>query len=216
MIEQKRLSNSVYTITMHHLAHLPTIIQQCSSLRNISMRSLEREIGRYKRKMRARVGIEQNALNVVEKVTNFQFLETAKMIDFSVLYDRDPDFRTSGFINHPAAAQIEASENYPQLWKPFGKAVTLQANNSTDWIEKLVPMNRFVEALKAYKRRFLSLRKNDHVYVPIENVVLTPASKMWCDSHIMVSALFKSMSNNSNNSDRGGEHVIFESNIRRR
>ncbi|CEP15948.1 hypothetical protein [Parasitella parasitica] len=214
MIEEKRLSNCIYTITMHNLTHLPLIIQQCSSLRNISMRSLEREIGNYKRKMRARVAVEQNALNVIEKVTYFKFLETTKMIDFSVLYDRDPDFRRSGFINHPAVAD-EGDPDYPQLWKPFGKPTILQANNMSEWIENLVPMFKFIEALKAYKRRFQSLRRSELVHVPVQNVTLLPASKMWSDSHIMVSALFKSLSN-SNNSDRGGEYVIFESNIRRR
>ncbi|CEP16958.1 hypothetical protein [Parasitella parasitica] len=214
MIEEKRLSNCIYTITMHNLTHLPLIIQQCSSLRNISMRSLEREIGNYKRKMRARVAVEQNALNVIEKVTYFKFLETTKMIDFSVLYDRDPDFRRSGFINHPAVAD-EGDQDYPQLWKPFGKPTILQANNMSEWIENLVPMFKFIEALKAYKRRFQSLRRSELVHVPVQNVTLLPASKMWSDSHIMVSALFKSLSN-SNNSDRGGEYVIFESNIRRR
>ncbi|CEP14481.1 hypothetical protein [Parasitella parasitica] len=203
MIEDKRLSNCIYTITMHNLIHLSLIIQQCSSLRNISMRSLEREIGNYKRKMRARVAVEQNALNVVDKVTYFKFLETTKMMNFSVLYDRDPDFRKSGFINQPAAAD-EGDEDYPQLWKPFEKPVTLQTSNTSDWIENMVPMFRFIESLKSYKRRFQSLRRSEPVHVPVQHVTLLPASKMWCDSHIMVSALFKALSN-SNNSDRGGE-----------
>ncbi|CEP19777.1 hypothetical protein [Parasitella parasitica] len=111
-------------------------------------------------------------------------------------------------INQPAAAD-EGDENYPQLWKPFGKPVTLQTNNTSDWIENMVPMFRFIEALKSYKRRFQSLRRSEPVHVPVQHVTLLPASKMWCDSHIMVFALFKALSN-SNNSDRGGEFRKYD------
>ena len=88
---------------MHHLSHIPHIIEQCSSLRNISVRSMEREIGNYKKKMRARINADANAMNVLESITRFKFIETTKMIDFSALYNRNETTNKQDFEYHPGS-----------------------------------------------------------------------------------------------------------------
>ena len=212
-ISTKALSNSVYKATMHHLSHIPHIIEQCSSLRNISVRSLEREIGNYKKKMRARVNADANALNVLERITRFKFLEATKMIDFSTLYNRNPEHNKRGFIYHPAAL-LDNNHSYPQLWEPFSSPVLLSNTNPNTTIENLVTMEKFISALCSYKRRYLGINKGQPISA-IKYITFIPAAKLWSDSNVLTSALFKSKSQ-SNGSNRGGEYIMFESNTKKR
>lgn len=213
-IAAKVLSISVYTATMHHLHHLPQIIEQCSALRNISVRSLEREIGNYKKKMRARVNVDKNAVNVLEQITHYKFLESTKMMDFSILYNRNPEYNRKGFIEHPAAAN-DLNSVYPQLWQPFGDSILVSNENSTSTsIDGLITMNTFIMALGGYKRRYLGISKGQPISLNIDRIIV-PTAKLWFDAHLIKSALFKSKLNFSAN-ERGGEYIMFESNIRKR
>ncbi|KAI9243120.1 hypothetical protein EDC94DRAFT_671936 [Helicostylum pulchrum] len=149
-IASQALSNSIYKSSMHHLLHIPHIIEQCSSLRNISVRSMEREIGNYKKKMKARVNVDANAINVLERITRFKFLETTDMIDFSVLYNRNPESAKTGFVYHPAT-KIDNCKDYPQLWEPFSSPVLLPANYSGEsTIEGLIRLDKLILALGTF------------------------------------------------------------------
>ncbi|KAI9243536.1 hypothetical protein EDC94DRAFT_700008 [Helicostylum pulchrum] len=213
-IASKALSNSIYKSSMHHLLHIPHIIQQCSSLRNISVRSMEREIGNYKKKMRARVNADANAINVLERITRFKFLETTDMIDFSVLYNRNPERNKTGFVYHPAT-KIDNCKDYPQLWEPFSSPVLLPANYSGEsTIEGLIRMDTFILALSAYKRRYLGINKGRPLVLSLDETI-TPTAKLWLDSHVLTSVLFKSNLPASSNK-RGGEFIMFESNVKKR
>ncbi|KAI8640490.1 hypothetical protein BD408DRAFT_434132 [Parasitella parasitica] len=218
LIQAKVLSNSVYTITMHHLHHIPQIIEQCSSLRNISVRSLEREIGNYKKKMRARVNVDKNAVNVLEQTTQYKFLESTKMLDCSSLYDRNPEYMSKGYIDHPATIYqgTNDSQKYPQLWQPFGDSFFLSDEPASS-IEDFTTVSKFINALAGYKRRYLGISKNTNISINLHQCVQS-ASKLWFDSHIIRSALFKhkNISESSGANERGGEYIMFDSNIRKK
>ncbi|GAA5806561.1 hypothetical protein HPULCUR_012098 [Helicostylum pulchrum] len=210
-IASQALSNSIYKSSMHHLLHIPHIIEQCSSLRNISVRSMEREIGNYKKKMKARVNVDANAINVLERITIFKFLETTDMIDFSVLYNRNPESAKTGFVYHPAT-KIDNCKDYPQLWEPFSSPVLLPANYSGEsTIEGLIRLDKLILALGAYKRRYLGISKGRPLALKLDKTI-TPAAKLWLDSHVLTSVLFKSNLPVSS-TKRGGEFIMFESNF---
>lgn len=187
----------------------------CSSLRNISVRSLEREIGNYKKKIRARVNVEANALNVLERVTRFKFLDTTGLIDFSVLYNRNPNHSKRGFTYHPAASHNPDCHNYPQLWEPFSLPISISDHESSISIEDLIQTDKFFQALCGYKRRFLGISRAAPLELTVNEAII-PAAKLWSDSHILISALFKSRSKAFSSNNRGGEYVLFESNVRKR
>ncbi|GAA5796397.1 hypothetical protein HPULCUR_001769 [Helicostylum pulchrum] len=209
-IASQALSNSIYKSSMHHLLHIPHIIEQCSSLRNISVRSMEREIGNYKKKMKARVNVDANAINVLERITRFKFLETTDMIDFSVLYNRNPESAKTGFVYHPAT-KIDNCKDYPQLWEPFSSPVLLPANYSGEsTIEGLIRLDKLILALGAYKRRYLGISKGRPLALKLDKTI-TPAAKLWLDYHVLTSVLFKSNLPVSS-TKRGGEFIMFESN----
>ncbi|KAI9243382.1 hypothetical protein EDC94DRAFT_669616, partial [Helicostylum pulchrum] len=211
-IASQALSNSIYKSSMHHLLHIPHIIKQCSSLRNISVRSMEREIGNYKKKMKARVNVDANAINVLERITRFKFLETTDMIDFSVLYNRNPESAKTGFVYHPAT-KIDNCKDYPQLWEPFSSPVLLPANYSGEsTIEGLIRLDKLILALGAYKRRYLGISKGRPLALKLDKTI-TPAAKLWLDSHVLTSVLFKSNLPVSS-TKRGGEFIMFETNNR--
>jgi hypothetical protein len=203
---------------MHHLHHIPQIIEQCSSLRNISVRSLEREIGNYKKKMRARVNVDQNAVNVVEQTARYKFLESTKMLDCSSLYDRNPEYMSKGYIEHPATRHhgTDDSQKYPQLWQPFGDSFFMSDQPASS-IEGFTTVSKFINALTGYKQRYLGISKNQDVSIDLDQTI-KPASKLWFDSHIIRSALFKkkNQSESSGTSERGGEYIMFDSNIRKK
>lgn len=198
---------------MHHLFHIPQIIRQCSSLRNISVRSMEREIGNYKKKMRARVDAEANALNVIERIARFKFLDTTKMMDFSTLYNRNPQSQSKGFIYHPLT-YIDNCKDYPQLWEPFSSPVIISRNSAVDSsIEGLIRMDKFIQAISSYKRRYLGITKGRPLTLNLD-MEITPAAKLWLDSHVQTSTLFKKKHPSRNN--RGGEYIMFESSVKKR
>ncbi|CEP06937.1 hypothetical protein, partial, partial [Parasitella parasitica] len=215
-IQDKAISNNIYRASMHHLCHIPHIIEQCSSLRNISARSLEREIGNYKKKMRARVNVDANAINVFERITRYKFLETTGMIDFSTLYNRNPEYKRRGFVEHPAATNDFLGSQYPQLWEPFSSPVFLASSSSSTspspMIEGLIPAAKFVKALSAYKKRFLGVSRNAEIDLDLRKPMM-PVAKLWSNGHILTSSIFKEKSKAAT---RGGEFVMFESNVKKR
>ncbi|KAG2228642.1 hypothetical protein INT48_000981 [Thamnidium elegans] len=63
------------------------------------------------------------------------------MIDFSVLYNRNPESNKTGFVKHPAT-YIDNCNDYPQLWEPFSSPVLIPKGYSGDLtIEGLVRMD---------------------------------------------------------------------------
>lgn len=213
LIAAKALSNSIYKSSIHHLLHIPHIIEQCSSLRNISVRSMEREIGHYKKKIRARINVEVNAVNVLERIARFKFLETTKMIDLSTLYNRNPENNKKGFVKHPATL-IDNNNEYPQLWEPFSSPVLLPNNYVGDCtIEGLIRMDMFIQALSSYKRRYLGVNRGRPLVLKL-GMTIVPTAKLWRDSRIFTSVLFKSTLN-LNTNKRGGEYIMFESNVKK-
>ena len=175
---------------------------------------MEREIGNYKKKMRARVNVDANAINVLERITRFKFLEATGMIDFSVLYNRNPESNKTGFVKHPAT-YIDNCNDYPQLWEPFSSPVLIPKGYSGDLtIEGLVRMDSLILAIASYKRRFLGINKGRPLVLNLD-LIITPAAKLWRDSHVLTSVLFKSKLPASC-TKRGGEFVMFESNVKKR
>ncbi|CEP16956.1 hypothetical protein [Parasitella parasitica] len=79
-------------------------------------------------------------------------------------------------------------------------------------IEGLIPTEKFIKALSAYKKRFLSVGKNAVTDLDLGKPV-TPVAKLWSDGHILTSSIFKE---NSKATTRGGEYVMFESNVKKR
>ncbi|CEP19952.1 hypothetical protein [Parasitella parasitica] len=158
--------------------------------------SLEKEIGNYKKKMRARVNVDANAINVFERITRYKFLETTGMIDFSTLYNRNPDYKRRGFIEHPAAKDDPSGSAYPQLWEPFFCPAFLTSSSSSSntspsyTIEGLILTDKFIKALSAYKKRFLGVGKNAVIDLDLGKPV-TPVAKLWSDGHVLTSSIFK-------------------------
>jgi len=175
---------------------------------------MEREIGNYKKKMRARINADANAMNVLESITRFKFIETTKMIDFSALYNRNETTNKQDFEYHPGS-DPEDSQAFPQLWAPFAKKEIKLSTINVDYvIEGLVPANKFLAALAAYKRRFLGIARNRPVHLNM-NQCIKPAAKLWSDSHVYASTMFKPKQSTGSNK-RGGEYVMFESNVKKR
>ena len=202
-VQDRKLSNAIYRVTVHHLWHIPHIIEQCSSLRSISTRSLEREIGNYKKKIRARLDVLANATNVVVDTARFKFLENMEMIDFDTLYNRNPNASRSGFVYHPKTRE-SGDRSYPQLWEPFAAETELVVGVDTP-IQGLVPMNLFIAALNSYRRRF----DGSTNISPVPLTSVTPAARIWSDSHIHLSSFAKKTVRKNT---RGGEYVMFTSN----
>jgi hypothetical protein len=174
---------------------------------------MEREIGHYKKKIRARINVEANAVNVLERVARFKFLEATQMIDLSILYNRNPENNQKGFVKHPASL-IENNNDYPQLWEPFSSSVFLpETFFGDDTIEGLIRIDVFVQALSSYKRRYLGVNRGRPISMKL-GITIIPTAKLWRDSHVFTSVLFKSSLSSSSNK-RGGEYVMFESNVKK-
>jgi hypothetical protein len=153
---------------------------------------MEREIGNYKKKIRARVNADANAVNVLERITRFKFLDSTKMIDLSVLYNRNPENNKKGFVKHPAR-YIDNRNDYPQLWEPFSSPVLISKSSSgaSTMIEGLISMSNFIQAISSYKRRYLGINKGRPLNLNLE-IIITPTAKLWRDSRVFTSMLFKS------------------------
>ncbi|KAI9243694.1 hypothetical protein EDC94DRAFT_492976, partial [Helicostylum pulchrum] len=174
--------------------------------------SLQWEISKTEIEEIKSVNVDANAINVLERITRFKFLETTDMIDFSVLYNRNPESAKTGFVYHPAT-KIDNCKDYPQLWEPFSSPVLLPANYSGEsTIEGLIRLDKLILALGAYKRRYLGISKGRPLALKLDKTI-TPAAKLWLDSHVLTSVLFKSNLPVSS-TKRGGEFIMFETNNR--
>ena len=189
-------------MTLHHLYHLPHIIKQCSSIRNISTRSLEREIGNYKKKIRARTNVHANASNVLLRTAQYKYLENTGIIDFGASYNRNPDTNRQGFKYHPTG-----NRDYPQLWEPFLPEIDLALGEPDVLVGGLIPLHALVSSIQSYKHRFLGVPLRQ--LSPLSLQAIVPTARMWADSHTHQSALFKSKF--AAGSKRGGEYVMFSS-----
>ncbi|KAI7892666.1 uncharacterized protein EV154DRAFT_601540 [Mucor mucedo] len=188
---------------MHQLNHITFIIKQCSILRCVSVRSMEREIGAYKKKMRSRVNAGENANNIMERTALFSFMRNTKMVNF----DPTPPKLETDFVEHPSG-----NVDFGQLWAPFYQEFELTGNADNDCLiaGDLLTMKSFVSALKSYKKRFFSLPEPIHrIQINVESIL--PAGKLWQDSHVYSAAIFKQGLSKSI-AKRGGEHVLFHSN----
>lgn len=109
------------------------------------------------------------------------------------------------FVYHPSN-----NKEYGQLWAPFYKP--FEIINGVHHIvvgEGLTTMKKFVDALKSYKKRFYGLN-NPISSFDIDIQTIVPAGKLWQDSRVFTSAIFKK-NLSSSTLDRGGEHVLFHS-----
>ncbi|KAI8058904.1 hypothetical protein BDF21DRAFT_456040 [Thamnidium elegans] len=203
LIAQKRISNCIYKVNMHQLCHITYTIRQCSILRCVSVRSMEREIGAYKKKLRSRINVGENANNIMERTALYSFLKNTKMLDFNPNEPKSDSANT--FIYHPSK-----NKDYGQLWAPFYKPFELvDTNDSTIIGDGLVTMKKLVNALKSYKKRFFSMNEPiTSITINIQTIV--PSGKLWQDSRVFTSAIFKKTLS-KNTIRRGGEHVLFHS-----
>ncbi|KAI9273497.1 hypothetical protein EDC94DRAFT_655399 [Helicostylum pulchrum] len=111
-------------------------------------------------------------------------------------------------------SKIDNCIDYPQLWELFSSPVLLPANYSDDSIiEGLIRMDTFILALSAYKRRYLGINKGRSLVLNLD-MPITPAAKLWLDSHVLTSVLSKS--NLPASTKRGGEFIMFESNVKKK
>lgn len=148
-----------------------------------------------------------NAFNVLIRTAEYKFLENTGIIDFDALSDRNPTADRQDFVDHPMTIET-GNTDYPQLWKPFSSAVKL-VQNDRSVIAGVVRMDEVVSALHSYKRRFDGVAFGP-ITLPLESIV--PTARMWSDSHIFLSVLFKKQFAGSSNNVRGGEYVMFTSN----
>lgn len=125
------------------------------------------------------------------------------IIDFGAVYDRNPQANREGFKYHPSG-----HKDYPQLWEPFSAVVPL-VDRSHDMIQGLVSVNTFITALRAYRIRFEGCWSNQTTRFRLSPI--QPTARLWSDSRVYSSALFKKPSVKDHNI-RGGEHVMFTSN----
>jgi hypothetical protein len=126
------------------------------------------------------------------------------MVDFSPNQTTSDSANT--FCYHPSK-----NKNFGQLWAPFYSPFKIDDSNNDDIIigEGLISMKKFVNALKSYKKRLYSIKEPiSLIHIDFQNIV--PAGKMWQDSRVFTSAIYKK-SLSKNTIARGGEYVMFHS-----
>ncbi|CAM0136244.1 unnamed protein product, partial [Umbelopsis sp. WA50703] len=79
----------------------------------------------YKKKLRSRINVGENASNIMERTALYSFLKNTKMLDFNPNEPKSDSANT--FIYHPSKNKV-----YGQLWAPFYKPFELvDTNDST-------------------------------------------------------------------------------------
>lgn len=111
-VEKKNLSPGVLKPTQHYLLHIEYIIKQNGPLRAFSARSMERAIGKYKKLLKSKSSVGENAGNVLIRLANRSYIANLpwSVAEASNLMSARPYSGTT-FKNHP----LDSS----QLWEPF-------------------------------------------------------------------------------------------------
>ncbi|KAG1465131.1 hypothetical protein G6F56_004945 [Rhizopus delemar] len=201
-VKDKKASNCVFKINMHQLSHLSLLIKEGSNLCAVSAKSMERAIGSYKKKSRARVNNGENTNNIIERVALYNLLRNTKMLAFENPKKKTNDLAHT-FVYHPLHIQ---DPNFPQLWAPFYQSFQLNSSDDTS----LCKMSTFTNALKEYKKRLYSLTASVFSIQLDTHCSIKPAGKLWSNSSVLSSTIFtKNISTKFNK--RGGEYVLFNS-----
>lgn len=154
--------------------------------------------------MRSRVKAGENASIILERGALYSFLKNTNMVDFDGVQKKKGD-NSSSFEYHPSG-----NKEFAQLWAPFYQEFKLDKENGDSLVGgKLILKKVFINSLKSYKKRFYGLKTHISSIQIDDTQLINPAGKLWQDSHVYSSTIFKNKQKNIEK--RGGEYVLFNS-----
>lgn len=196
-IAMGRINERVFTINNHYLSHIKYIIQEMGPLRYISCRTSERRIKRYTNIIKSTVKPGVNASNVLineQSTRSYGISETMGSGNASVI-----KYRPDSFLVHPSG-----DVNAPQLWEPHGHYQTLADGRICGGL----PDADVLSALQSYYARLFGDSS-----VVLSNTAVKVAQRLWLDSTVMSSKLYRTRRRLSTRADN---FVLFEAGRYRR
>lgn len=154
--------------------------------------------------LKARVNASENANNTIEHNALFDYIENTGMVSLEG-NDKCQGDSSESFLYHPSG-----DKDLGQLWQPFYAPFKLiSGGRNTVVAEGLVEMNSLVNAMKCCKKRLVAALSSTAIKdIQIDfDITITPAAKLWEDSHVYSSTIFTQRLSLTNK--RGSEYVLF-------
>ncbi|KAI9324817.1 hypothetical protein BD770DRAFT_450216 [Pilaira anomala] len=200
---QKMISRTVFRANMHLLLHVPSIIRRMGPLRCLSLRSMERGIGKLKRVMKGSKLVGISAGNILETKAIFNYLELSGMVTFEKEEKERSALAKPIYLEHPL------EEGLPQLWGPFASSYnTEELRQEIDLgkskIAGYVTGTWALAMLNYIARRESCPTPSFPLHFFGQEMIIAP--KLWCDNTVYSSDL--SMRSNKNTTKKG-EYIMF-------
>lgn len=190
-VENQTIHAGVLKPTQHYLLHVVSIIRSNGPLKVYSASSMERAIGKYKKLVKSKSSVGENAANVLLRLTTRSYicnLPWSLPEVVSLLMPRP--YNDASYEQHP----IELI----QLWRPF-------VNCSLSNLPLDVPEQKFVHALSKFFARSRPADDEIFDFLPVTSIYV--ASRAWAYNKVYSSKYYAEMIHEHR---RGNHYIMFE------
>ena len=187
-VERENIGSGVLKPTQHYLLHVEYMIQQNGPLRASSARSMERAIGKYKKLVKSKSSVGENAGNVLIRLANRSYISNLPWsISEAVNLLAARPYDENAYENHP--------KNPCQLWEPFFKY-------SMSSLPFGIDASKMCKALKNFHIRYIPTGLAS--FLP--PIVINAAARAWGYNKVFLSRLY---ADHKNEHRRGNAFVMF-------